>query len=39
MKTDRQRVIEYINRLNNFDVEEMALAMLKPEYSLFEEAF
>ena len=32
MKSDKSRVIEYINRLNNFDVDEMAIAMLKPEY-------
>lgn len=39
MKTDKSRVIEYINRLNNFDVDEMTAAMLRPEYSLYEEAF
>ena len=39
MKTETSRVIEYINRLNNFDVDEMATAMLRPEHSLFEEAF
>ena len=39
MKTETSRVIEYINRLNNFDVDEMAAAMLRPEHSLFEEAF
>lgn len=38
MKTDKQKVIEYLNRLNNYDIDEMASAMLKPEYSLFEEA-
>ncbi len=39
MKTDKSRVMNYINRLDNYDGLEIAKAALKEEYGLYEEAF
>ena len=39
MKTNKPKVIEYINQLNNYDTDEIALALMKPEYKMYEEAF
>lgn len=39
MKTDKTRVIDYINRLDNYDGQEIANAALKDEFQLYEEAF
>lgn len=39
MKTDKSRVIDYINRLDNYDGQEIANAALKDEFQLYEEAF
>ena len=39
MKTNKPKVIEYINQLNNYDTDEIALALMKPEYKMDEEAF
>lgn len=39
MKTNKPKVIEYINQLYNYDTDEIALALMKPEYKMYEEAF
>ena len=39
IQTDRSRVMDYINRLDNYDGQEIAQVALKPEYGLYEEAF
>ena len=39
MKTNKPKVIEYINQLNNYDTDEIALALMKPEFKMYEEAF
>ena len=39
MKTNKPKVIEYINQLNDYDTDEIALALMKPEYKMYEEAF
>ena len=39
IKADKTRVIDYINRLDNYDASELAGFALKPEYGLHEEAF
>lgn len=39
MKTNKTRVMDYINRLDNYNGNEIAAACLKDEYQLYEEAF
>lgn len=39
MKTDKSRVIDYINRLDNYNGQYIAKAALEDEYKLYEEAF
>lgn len=39
IKADKTRVMDYINRLDNYDASELAGFALKPEYGLHEEAF
>lgn len=39
MKTNKTRVMDYINRLDNYNGNEIAAACLKEEYKLYEEAF
>ena len=39
MKTDKSRVMDYINRLDNYDGAEIAKSALNDEYQLYEEAF
>jgi len=39
IKADPSRVMDYINRLDNYDGDEIAKIALDPEYQLFEEAF
>jgi clathrin heavy chain len=39
IKSDKTRVMDYINRLDNYEGEEIAKIALNQEYSLFEEAF
>ncbi|CAM9574384.1 unnamed protein product, partial [Sphacelaria rigidula] len=39
IKADRDRVMEYINRLDNFDGPEIAKIAASEQYELFEEAF
>lgn len=39
IKTDRSRVMDYINRLDNFDGDELAEIALDEQYGQYEEAF
>jgi clathrin heavy chain len=39
MKTDKSRVMDYINRLDNYDGAEIARSALDDAYQLYEEAF
>jgi clathrin heavy chain len=39
IKADKERVMDYINRLDNYDGAEIAKIALGPEYQLYEEAF
>ena len=39
IKSDHTKVLDYINRLDNFDGPDIALLALSDEYKLFEEAF
>jgi len=39
IKTDAQKVMDYINRLDNYNAEEIAKICLEERYSLHEEAF
>lgn len=39
IKSDKSKVMDYINRLDNFDAEEIAKIGLREEYQLYEEVF
>lgn len=39
IKSDKSRVMDYINRLDNYDAVEIARIALDPKYELFEEVF
>lgn len=39
IKADRSRVMDYINRLDNFDGDELAEIALDDKYQLYDEAF
>ena len=39
MRTDKSRVVDYINRLDNYDGAEVVKHALSPEFRLYEEAF
>lgn len=39
MKVKKESVIEYISNLNNYDIEEIANALQRPEFQMYEEAF
>lgn len=38
MRTDRSRVMDYINRLDNYDAQEIIKLALNPQFGLYEEA-
>ncbi len=39
IKSDQSRVMDYINRLDNYDAVQIAQIAMDPRYNLFEEAF
>ncbi len=39
IKSEQSRVMDYINRLDNYDAIEIAKIAMDPKYKLFEEAF
>ncbi len=39
IKSDQSRVMDYINRLDNYDAVEIAKIAIDPKYKLYEEVF